>query len=95
MKHCAKGLLSMVNFRKDGNGSQFYIHMNANRFLDGSNVVFGQSFLTISVISLIFFTGEVLDSASMVVLHKVEQLVSCHNAIINLDTNQSQEIEMQ
>ena len=24
-----------------------------------------------------------------------QQLVSCHNAIINLDTNQSQEIEMQ
>ncbi|KIM86822.1 hypothetical protein PILCRDRAFT_46441, partial [Piloderma croceum F 1598] len=40
MKHWVKSLLSMVNF---SNASQFLIHMNANRFLDRSNVVFGQA----------------------------------------------------
>jgi peptidylprolyl isomerase len=41
--HNKAGVLSMVNFGKDSNASQFFIHMDANHFLDGSNVVFGQS----------------------------------------------------
>lgn len=41
--HNKAGVLSMVNFGKDSNASQFFIHMDVNRFLDGSNVVFGQS----------------------------------------------------
>ncbi|KIM73103.1 hypothetical protein PILCRDRAFT_81382, partial [Piloderma croceum F 1598] len=59
MKHCTKGLLSMVNFWKDSNASQFFIHMNVNCFLDGSNVVFGQfiSNLFVNLLTYIYRRG--------------------------------------
>ena len=75
INHAKHGLLSMVNYGKDNNGSQFFIHMDANHFLDGSNVVFGELFLVSSPIRwLNMYSGEVSDEASMRVLREMEQM---------------------
>ncbi|KIM71383.1 hypothetical protein PILCRDRAFT_82839, partial [Piloderma croceum F 1598] len=61
--HNKAGVVSMVNFGKDSNASQFFIYMDANQFLDGSNVVFGQSCLVTLIILLtasLFFTPTLL-----------------------------------
>jgi cyclophilin family peptidyl-prolyl cis-trans isomerase len=45
------GVLSIVNFGKDSNALQFFIHMDANWFLDGSNMVFGWLSLATRIIA--------------------------------------------
>jgi peptidyl-prolyl isomerase H (cyclophilin H) len=42
LKHESKGLLSMANAGKDGNGCQFFITLAPANFLDGKHVVFGK-----------------------------------------------------
>jgi cyclophilin family peptidyl-prolyl cis-trans isomerase len=39
--HLKAGLLSMVNVSKGSNGSEFFIHLEVNSCMDGTNVMFG------------------------------------------------------